>query len=332
MELRDRIRGGLYGQALGDAFCMPALLTPQQTRAQFGAPPYEFVAPPAHSDVHHGLPAGRVTDDTEQAVFIAREIIAEGCVTKAGVARAVVAWYDAIGGDTVAFVGPSTRRAVARIRAGGDLNATGLGGDTNGAAMRVSVIGLLHPNDVPAAARDAAASAIPTHNTRVGCASAAAVAGAVARALAPDADVRSVISAGVEAAEIGETFGSTWLGASVARRIELAVSLARDGHGSESNRLQAIFDLIGTSLAATEAVPAAFGVFALADGDPMRAARLAFELSGDADTVAAIACAIAGAYRGIEAIPAHLCETLRQVNPEMQFDTIADGLYALASR
>ena len=36
MTLYDQILGGLYGQALGDAWCMPAMLTPDQTWQRYG--------------------------------------------------------------------------------------------------------------------------------------------------------------------------------------------------------------------------------------------------------------------------------------------------------
>ena len=331
MNLRDKIYGVVYGQALGDAYCMPSQITRRMTRQTYLTIPDGLIAPPDNHEVHYGLRAGSVTDDTEQAIFLARAMMADGGVTMEGTARAVVAWYDFIGGDTIPFVGPSTRRAVAKIRAGQSLEATGLGGDTNGAAMRVSVVGAIYPGDLQGAARAGALSARPTHNTGVGCAAAAAVAGAVACALGERAEVRDVVMAGVEAAQIGETLGHEWLGASVARRIEFAVGLARDGHGSDEDRLQAIYDLVGTSLAASESIPAAFGVFALADGDPLRAAKLAFSLSGDADTIGAIACAIAGGLRGVDAIPEEMRAILRTANPSYDFDGVAHGLWQMAA-
>ena len=336
-NLRSKILGGVYGQALGDAFCMPAMLTPQQTKNRYGKIMTLLPAPDDH-EVHFGLPAGRVTDDTEQAMFLAREMIADGKVTMEGAARAIVAWYDFVGGDTVAFVGPSTRRAVAKLRAGADLREAGVGGDTNGAAMRVSVVGLIHPGDVDAAAHDAVLTAIPSHNTTVGCASAAAVAGAVACALGSMneesgptmPELRDVIFAGMHAASIGAGLGKVWLGASVPRRIDFAVSLARDGLGTDAERLQVIFDLVGTSLAASESIPAAFAIVAMANGDPMRAAMLSAELSGDADTIGAIACAICGAWKGVEAIPADIREAIGLANPDYDFEGIAEGLFEMA--
>jgi len=330
-SLRSKIYGGIYGQALGDAFGMPALITPAQTQARFGQVT-GFMAAPDDHPVHAGLPAGRITDDTEQAIWLARQIIAEGSVSLEGAAAAILAWYDAIGGDACPFVGPSTRRGVANLRAGADLRRSGLGGDTNGAAMRASVIGLIHPGNVARAAHDAAVTAIPTHNTSVACAAAAAVAGAVARALDPQATLRDVLLAGIEAAEVGAQLGAPALGASVARRIDLAISLARDETDRKEDRIQAIYDLIGTGLAASEAAPAAFGIVALADGDPVCAAEAAFALSGDADTIGAMACAICGAWKGVEAIPLALRQALRAANPEYDFDAIAEGLLTIAQR
>jgi len=329
--LHAKILGGIYGQALGDAFCMPAWITPQQTIAKVTAVPDTFIAPAADHPVHRGLRAGQITDDTEQAMFLARRIIADGKVTLDGAAQAIVAWYDAIGGDQCIFVGPSTRRGVSKIRSGLDLHQTGLLGDTNGSAMRASVVGLIHPGQVEAAAHDAATTAIPTHNTSVACAAAAAVAGAVAMALKPEVELRDVLQASIDAAKIGESLGELALGASVARRIDFAVSLARDEIGTDDDRVQAIFDLIGTSLAASEAVPAAMGIVALAEGDPLRAARLAFQLSGDADTIGAMACAVCGAWCGIDAIPGAMREVLATVNSGYDFDDVAEKLVTLAT-
>jgi ADP-ribosylglycohydrolase len=335
--LREQIAGCVYGQALGDAFCMPAMVVMADTRLHFPRIPDGFVSAPAEHGVHSALRPGQITDDTEQAMFLARRIIADGRVSRQASADAVLAWYEAVGGDTLPFCGPSTRRAVARIRAGEPLDRTGAGGDTNGAAMRASFVGALFPGDADAAARAAVETAIPTHNSGPGCAGAAAVAAAVAAALtparsggAPAVTLREVITAGVHGAEYGHAIGQPGFGASVARRIELAVSLARDNHGDESARLQTISELVGTSLAASESVPAAFGVLALADGDPMRAARYAFELSGDADTIGAIACAIAGALGGQASIPANLRDVLRAANPAYDFESVIDALYQLA--
>ncbi len=333
VELRSmlqRILGCLYGQALGDAWAMPALLRPNDTWEYYGGWLTRFHPGPPHHPVHAGLPPGRVTDDTEQAFALAQAIIADRGVTAAGAARAVVAWYERVGGEACPYVGPSTRRAVLAIKAGGDLKATGLRGDTNGAAMRVAPVGLIHPRRVEAAARDAAISCIPTHNSDVAASGAAAVAGAIAHAMTPAATLDEIIAAGVAAAELGRALAPAWMGASIARRIALAVEIARSPL-SERARLQELYDVVGATLSMSESVPAAFGVLVMAQGDPQQAAIYAANLSGDADTIGAMACAMAGAWRGASAFAPDVIATLRAANPELDFDGVAVGLAGLIS-
>jgi ADP-ribosylglycohydrolase len=310
---------------------MSALLTPEQTWQRYGGWIDRFYPGADDFPVHAGLPPGRITDDTEQAFALAASIVEDGGVTVEGAARAVLRWYDQVGGDSCPYVGPSTRRAVQRLKQGADPRESGAWGDTNGAAMRVSVVGLIHPGDVDGAARDAALQATPTHNTDVAMSGAAAVAGAVAMALAPGAQLDAILNAGISAAEIGRRLGPPYMGASVARRIRLALDIAGQG-GDPRARLQDIFDLVGSTLATSESVPAAFGVLAMAGGEPLQAAIYAAALAGDADTVGAMACAIAGAWRGAGAFPAEVVETLRNANPELDFEGTARRLADLAGR
>lgn len=326
--LLDHIMGGLFGQALGDSFAMPAMLRPEETRKRFGWLQGFMDAPDDHP-AHHGLKAGKITDDTEQAMALAREIIAEGGVSVEGAAKAIVQWYDMVDGDHNDYVGPSTRRAVAKLKAGEDPHTTGRQGDTDGGAMRVSPIGLINPGDVGQAVKDAAVSCVPSHNTDVAISGAAAVAGAVAAAIPPGRSLEAILEAGRAAAEEGLRYGAPWMGASIPRRICLAVELARQ-EKDIYERLVDIYDLIGSGLAASEAVPAAFGVIAAAEGDLMTTARYAAALSGDADTVAAMACAVVGAWKGFNAFPPEIIAMIERVNAGWDFRGTAEGLTEIA--
>jgi ADP-ribosylglycohydrolase len=330
-ELLKKIRGGFYGQALGDAWAMPAMLNPQKTREFYGGYIETFLDGPKDHPVHHNLTAGQVTDDTEQAAAIAEVILEEGGVSEAGVARALVNWYQRIGGDDSPYVGPSSRRAIQAIMRGEDLREVGRFGDTNGAAMRVSPIGLINPGNLGQAIEDAVAACVPSHNTDVAISGAAAVAGAISKALVSGSTLEDVVKAGITAGHEGRKFGNVWLGASIPRRIQWAVDLVSSDKPVR-DRLQDVYDLIGTSLAMSEAVPAAFAVLVMAEGDPTQAAILAAALSGDADTVAAMACAIAGAWKGIDVFkPEHL-ETLEKANPWLDFERLTSGLYKIANQ
>jgi ADP-ribosylglycohydrolase len=331
VALYDHILGGLYGQALGDSWCMPAMLTPEQTWERYGGWLDRFYPGAADHPVHGGLPPGRITDDTEQAFQLAAAIIEDGGVTLDGAVRAVLRWYDYVGGESCPYIGPSTRRAVQQLRAGVAPHASGLRGDTNGAAMRVSVVGMIHPGNMAAAARDAATQAIPTHNTDVAMAGAAAVAGAVAVALEPGSQLDDILRAGIAAAKIGHGLGPAYMGASVARRIELAVAIARRLDQPRA-RIQELYDVVGSTLAISESVPSAFGVLAMAGGDPQQTAIYAAALAGDADTVGAMSCAIAGAWRGADAFQADVLTTIRTANPELDFEGTARRLADLAER
>jgi len=329
--LQSKILGCLYGQALGDAFAMPAQVHPDDTARSFGWLDSWQPAPADHI-VHAGLPAGRITDDSEQAFSIARAVIDAGGVTVAAVLQGLLDWYERVDGDNSPYVGPSTRRALQALRAGGDPRETGLWGDTNGAPMRIAAIGLLHPGDIAAAVADTVTACMPTHFTQPAVSGAAAVAAAVAAALDADSTLDSVIAAGQQGAELGRAHGRRWFGCSVAFKIEQSLAIVRAA-GSERRRLRRIFDEVGTTLNVPETVGAAFGILAMAAGEPKRTAILAANLSGDADTIGAIAGAIAGAYAGFTAIPAADVAVLEgdEVFRSYAVRELAAGLLALAA-
>ncbi|MEA4812546.1 MAG: ADP-ribosylglycohydrolase family protein [Anaerolineaceae bacterium] len=330
-KLLNKIRGGLYGQALGDAFAMPAWLSPQATWDYYGGFITKFLDGPKDHPVHFTLKAGQITDDTEQAVYIAQEYIKDGKASPEAAARAIVKWYDWVGGEECPFVGPSSRRAITAIKRGEDIYKTGASGDTNGAAMRISVVGLMHPGDIDGAVADTVLTCIPSHNTNIAISGASAVAGAIAEALTSQASLQSIVDAAIQAAEMGLNHGNIWMGASTSKRIALAVKIARKKN-AEWERIQELYDIIGTTFAITESVPAAFGILIMAGGDPMETARLGAALSGDADTIAAMACAIAGAYKGIDSFPKEIVETLNKANPWVNFEDLASQIYQMAKK
>ncbi len=330
--MKNKILGGLYGQALGDAWGMPAYFDMDQTWQAYSGWITELLPGPADHPVHFGLPAGRITDDSEQAFSLATAFIKHGDVTLEAAIEAIIAWYDRVGGDSSPYVGPSTRRGVQALKRGEDPHKTGLWGDTNGAPMRISPVGLLHPGDPMGAIEDAALTCIPTHNTNVAISGACAVAAAIAVALTENPSLDALIAAGIMGAELGRKKGRVWLGPSVARRIKMAVDIAR-GPGDELFRLREMYDVIGTSLSVPETVGSAFGVLAMAHGDPKQTVIYAAALSGDADTVAAIAGAMAGAYAGIEAFDPAVIAKLEadEVFAQYHVRGLADGLYKLAT-
>ena len=115
-------------------------------------------------------------------------------------------------------------------------------------------------------------------------------------------------------------------GAAVARRIAWATGLVDTNDHDRSVR--DIVELVGTSLATQESVPAAFAVLALHPHDPWQACLTAASLGGDSDTIAAMAGAIAGACHGMDAWPRDAVQTVRETN-ELDLDVLAEKLLAL---
>ncbi|MEO8908109.1 MAG: ADP-ribosylglycohydrolase family protein [Microbacteriaceae bacterium] len=343
-DLLDRVTAALYGLAIGDALGMPTqLMSRQQIRESFGEIDGFRAATDGHP-IAAGLPAGRITDDTEQALLLAYALIAgDGHVDPEGFASALIAWEDDMRArGSLDLLGPSTKAAVAAVLAGVPVEQAGRFGTTNGAAMRVTPVGIARrcisirePDQLGGAAErgdagppgsEAALGApdalealidlvveagLVSHNTSIAIAGAAAVAAAVSVGI-DGASIQESIAVAIRAAARGRERGNWIAGADVSRRIEWAVSLVRADDPAAS--LRDIAELVGTSLATQESVPAAFGVLALYGDDPWRACCTAASLGGDTDTIAAMVGAMAGACGGMGSWPDAAVETVQRVN------------------
>jgi ADP-ribosylglycohydrolase len=323
-----RARGALYGLAIGDALGMPTqMLSRREITDRYGGMLTGFEpAPPGHP-IAAGQPAGSVTDDTEQAVLLGRLLVkGGGVIDPREFAAALLAWERSMAErGSLDLLGPSTKRAVAAILAGTPPEEAGRYGDTNGAAMRVTPVGIACRSQATLVDQVVAASRV-THNTGIALAGAAAMAAAV-RAGIEGAGLDVATGQAVEAAREAAQRGYWVAGADVAARIEWAVHLVRGRTESEAAEL--IYTLIGTSLATQESVPAAFAVLAAVPADPWRACLLAASLGGDCDTIAAMAGAIAGAVAGVEAFPGDAIATIDAQGLDLA--SLADALYQLSS-
>lgn len=324
---RDRALGALTGLALGDALGMPTQLMPhEEVRRRWGVLP-GFVDAPADHEVSAGLPAGHVTDDTDQALLLGRLLVeGDGRVDPAALAERLLAWEAGmLARGSADLLGPSTRRALDLVAGGAPPEGTGRWGDTDGAAMRIAPVGVACPTRPLDRLVDLVAEAgRVTHDTTVANAGAAAVAAAVSAGVA-GAAVPEAIEAGVEAARAGGTRGHYVPGADVAARIVWAVDLV----AAAPDPLDAVSRLVGTGVATQEAVPAAFAILALHPDDTWRACLAAAGMGGDSDTVAAMTGAMSGACHGAAALPADAVARLHAVNPGLGLGELVDGLLRL---
>ncbi len=328
-QLQDRAAGALYGLAVGDALGMPTESLPRpQIVARYGPLLEDFQPGAADQPLAPGLPAGTVTDDTEQALLLAGLIIeGEGAVDEAEFARRLLAWeQDMRARGSLSLLGPSTKRALAALLAGAPISETGRAGTTNGAAMRITPVGVATPAGDPGllTGRVVTASRV-THNTGVALAGAAAVAAAVSAGVG-GASVPEATGAAVPAARLAAGRGRWVAAADVATRITWATALTAGRPVDEV--LDLVDTLVGTSLATQESVPAAFALLAAAPDDPWLACRMAASAGGDTDTIAAITGAIGGACHGAAAFPEQARVTVTAVN-RLQLDEVAAALLAV---
>lgn len=308
---------------MGDALGMPGqTLSRDEIRAAYGTIT-GLVAPVPDHPVSHGLKAAMITDDTEQTLLLARLLIeGGGRVDARAWAHALIAWEaDVRARGLRDLLGPSTKRALDALLAGVPVSETGRMGTTNGAAMRIAPVGIATPADparLVAAVRDASRV---THDTREALAAACAVAAVISQGI-EGADFAASLPMALDCARLGAEIGAPQGEADMAGRIRQALMLAETGNADR------LADGIGTSVASRESVACAFGVVRLAGGDPWQAGLIAANIGDDTDTIGAIAGAMAGACRGLAALPRAPLAALAAAN-RLDMAPLAQGLLAL---
>ena len=144
-DLLDRAAGMLAGVAIGDALGMPAeFLTPELIKEWYGGINGLIVAHSSHP--HHKLPAGSVTDDTDHTMILAHILIDHERIEPHEFAKRLLQWGQSQRVQENRFVGPSTLKTLAALKAGAALTEVPRGGTSNGAAMRVAPLAIAFPN------------------------------------------------------------------------------------------------------------------------------------------------------------------------------------------
>jgi ADP-ribosylglycohydrolase len=321
----DRAHGALAGLALGDALGMPTQsLTREEIVKQFEEIVSTFYGARVDHPFASGLTAGTVTDDTEQTLILADELLSSpDDFDPRHWAERLLAWEDDVRRrGLLDLLGPSTKTALANLVAGMDVSQTGRGGTTNGAAMRIAPVGIVTPsNDLTSLVRRVTQVSAITHNTATALSAAAAVAAVVSAGI-DDATLDVALTTSLAAARLVE---GAWPASPVlvSDRIEEAILLGRRFAGT--SLIAAIEDDIGTSLASEESVPAAFATLVAADGDGWRACCVAASLGGDTDTISAMTGAMSGALWGLTTFPAWAVAKVERTN-HLDLERVAVGL------
>ena len=331
MTALNRALGAFYGLALGDALGMPTQsLSRAEIKARFGAITDLQDAGP-DQPIAANMPKGSITDDTEQAMLVGQLLIdGKGWIDPLVLARRLIEWeagMQAKGSQDL--LGPSTKRAIEMILAGHSPEEAGRYGTTNGAAMRITPVGIAADVADPQRFVKAVVQACQvTHNTTLGISSAAAVAAVVSAGI-NGMDLGEALNLGQHIAEQAESHGHWVAGARIASRINWARSISVDV--DKALLADLLYDVIGTSVASQESVVVAFALaqhVAIGKMNAFEAVCMAAGLGGDTDTIAAILGAMLGACLGLESWPVAMIDRVKVVN-HLELEPLVQGLLAL---
>lgn len=307
-----RAHNALIGLAVGDALGMP---TQSMSRAAIAAR-YgrvdRLLDAADDQPIAPGMPAGSITDDTEQALLLARLLIAgEGRLEPRELADALQAWEDDMRArGSLDLLGPSTKAALVALAGGASPEESGRFGTTNGAAMRIAPVGIAFPPGD--ALLDAVIQASrPTHNTGLAL-SAAAIVAAVVSAGIEGATLPDAIADALDVGDAAARRGHWSAGASVPAKARWALGQI-DGRDDE-DIVDFVADVIGTSVSSQESVVGAIILSHHFADRPFEALCRAASIGGDTDTVAAIAGAMLGATSDDPPAPADVVSQVTSVS------------------
>lgn len=322
----DRAAGCLIGSAIGDAMGMPAsFMSPDMIRHIYGRID-DFLTPASQQIAHGGLHQAEVTDDTEESLIISEVLCEAKGFEEALFIHKMKQWAIEKKMLESTVIGPSTRRFLETIIAGGDYQKAAEGGDTNGGAMRVAPIGIFFHGSPQACLKAAIASALPSHGSKPAVAATAAVAVAVALATEGGYTPQQIIEVAAEAAEEGEAAGHDIPAPSVSVRIRLAKRIVEEHtHRPLSDVAYLLYQHIGAGMKSYESIPLSLGVFYAAQGGFRDGLITVINIGDDADTNGAITGALCGAFSGLSAIPKGWQERIGRENG-IDFRSLAERL------
>lgn len=334
----NKILGCLLGAAVGDAMGAPTeTRTIDMIRKDFNGYVTDLIDSPMDSYAK-GAPAGHVTDDFSLSYLTCLEFVKDGGVTKAAAQRALLAWGE-LDEFCAPYFGPTTIAAINRIKEGREAEIPAQRfdnkGTTNGAAMKVGPFALFSLGDMDKTIEQVFTSCTVTHNNELALAGACAIAAAVCQAMEPHTTVQQIVEAGLYGAAEGHKRSAGRVrpapGASLDKRIRLAVSIGLAHQGNFTQALEEISAVVGTGLPTVESVPAVFGFLTAMNGHPVNSIVMGVNGGADTDTVATMTGAIVGALNGADAYPSHFLPTINRVN-RYDLESLARSIDALYQR
>jgi ADP-ribosyl-[dinitrogen reductase] hydrolase len=304
-ELEDRFAGCLVGLAIGDALGMPFEGMHSQAILAGRSEVREFLP-------GFGLAAGQYTDDTKMMLCLAESVVENGRVDPEDIAQRFVAWFDT--GD-LRGIGITCREAILNLKSRVGWGESGHRGEWaagNGTTMRIAPVGLLDWQDIERLREDCRSTSIITHYNSEAVAGATAVAYVIARLVTGDLNETGLF------ADAAEFVGPS----EVACNLLEAQRLLSSGTSTD-----VALETLGTGGYVVETVASALYCFLRTPSDFVTTVSSAVLGGGDADTTAAVAGAISGAYNGLLRLPAEL---VSQVEDSQRLQDLGRAIFRMA--
>jgi len=321
MEFQERVIGCFKALSTGDAI---GKQTETLSRADvhrwyqggitgFHGQPGKVI--PRYAGKRYEWRIGETTDDTEQTLAVTRALLREGRVSHKAIGRELLqckkSLHPGVSLWTFAQIGDPSRIASE--------------GNGCGAAMRAAPVGVMYPSSrLDELIRGAYECAIPTHGGQIAVCAAAAVAGAVSAALegrSSDEVLTIALRASKESESLRPSAEAPTMTQSIA---EIYADLAGRRHLVVDELARQYFPNKPQNI-----VPLAISL-ALITRSAQETALLAANIGGDADSVASIGGAIAGALRP-ETVNTEWFEVVNVINGDELLD-LAPSLAALRLR
>ncbi|MEJ2725600.1 MAG: ADP-ribosylglycohydrolase family protein [Deltaproteobacteria bacterium] len=280
IDIKSKFLGAMVGSAIGDAIGELAFRISDRERLA------------AYVEM---VPELRYTDDTAMAIGLAESIAEEGGIGQQALGRTFARnflrepWRGYASGPPTIFSMVETQD-IPYVEAARRLFG-GSGSLGNGAAMRIAPVGLFFSGS-PDLYEQACASAEVTHAHEVGMDGAAVQAHAIAQAVNQDAGQPFPT----------ETFIRELEDLARTAEIKVKMKIVREAIKKEE-AADIAASRIGRTVAVHESMPFAVYAFLKHPASFQECLFCAVLNGGDRDTLGAMACAISGAYLGIEAIP-----------------------------
>lgn len=293
-DLLKRIKGIIIGCSFGDALGMPTeAFTQEKVKKMYPDGVKTFIDSPPNNFIGRVMPAGSVTDDTINTIFVLDSLVEnKGKINADDFVKKLLRWMDS-SDNWKNVMGPSTAKALVSIQNGTPIEKAGIFGTTNGASMKISPIGIIsNYNNLNDLVNNVYQICLPTHNTKIAIQCASAIAAIISYVSEGGKNLDFIWELSMQVLKVSENYGFDMPSSSLGYKISHAKDIIENS--SKEHSLKRLYNEIGPGFESVEFLPIVLAIITLSKGDPKEAAIISANYGGDTDTIGAISTAICG--------------------------------------